>query len=66
VLILWYGGWLAIEQDGRMTAGMLITYQVQMHYVCVCVYASVMTDSYMHGLAIKPDEWIAASMLVSQ
>lgn len=28
VLVLWYGGWLAIEQDGRMTAGKLITYQV--------------------------------------
>ncbi len=41
VLILWYGGWLAIEQDGRMTAGMLITYQVLVHVlVCVltCVY----------------------------
>jgi len=28
VLVLWYGGWLAIEQDGRMTAGKLITYQL--------------------------------------
>mmetsp|Transcript_50662 Transcript_50662/g.126127 ORF Transcript_50662/g.126127 Transcript_50662/m.126127 type:complete len:946 (+) Transcript_50662:91-2928(+) len=28
VLVLWYGGWLAIQHDGRMTAGKLITYQL--------------------------------------
>ena len=28
VLILWYGGWLAIQHDGRLTAGRLITYQL--------------------------------------
>ena len=28
VLILWFGGWLAIQHDGRLTAGRLITYQL--------------------------------------
>ena len=28
VLILWYGGWLAMQNDGRLTAGKLITYQL--------------------------------------
>jgi len=28
VLVLWYGGWLAMKADGRMTPGKLITYQL--------------------------------------
>jgi len=37
VLILWYGGWLAIQHDGRLTAGRLITYQL---------YWNMMNSSY--------------------